>query len=103
MTIALDVRSLHKSYGSVHALRGIDLSVEGRGQILGLLGPNGAGKTTLIEILEGLRAPSAGTVRVLGLDPRDASTLLRARIGVLLQTTAFTPELTATRCHSVRP
>jgi ABC-2 type transport system ATP-binding protein len=94
MTVALDVRSLHKSYGSVHALRGIDLSVEGSGQILGLLGPNGAGKTTLIEILEGLRAPSSGTVRVLGLDPRGASTALRARIGVLLQTTAFMPELT---------
>ena len=94
MTIALDVRSLHKSYGSVHALRGIDLSVEGSGQLLGLLGPNGAGKTTLIEILEGLRAPSSGTVKVLGLDPRGASTALRARIGVLLQTTAFMPELT---------
>jgi ABC-2 type transport system ATP-binding protein len=94
MMIALDVRSLHKSYGSVHALRGIDLSVEAGGQILGLLGPNGAGKTTLVEILEGLRAPSSGSVRVLGLDPRGASAAVRARIGVQLQTTAFIPELT---------
>jgi ABC-2 type transport system ATP-binding protein len=94
MMIALDVRSLHKSYGSVHALRGIDLSVEAGGQILGLLGPNGAGKTTLVEILEGLRTPSSGSVRVLGLDPRGAPAALRARIGVQLQTTAFIPELT---------
>jgi ABC-2 type transport system ATP-binding protein len=94
MMIALDVRSLHKSYGSVQALRGIDLSVEAGGQILGLLGPNGAGKTTLVEILEGLRTPSSGSVRVLGLDPRGAPAALRARIGVQLQTTAFVPELT---------
>ena len=94
MMIALDVRSLHKSYGSVHALRGIDLSVEAGGQILGLLGPNGAGKTTLVEILEGLRTPSSGSVRVLGLDPRGAPAALRARLGVQLQTTAFIPELT---------
>ena len=65
-----------------------------RGQIVGLLGPNGAGKTTLVEILEGLRAPSSGTVSVLGLDPAKASVALRARLGVQLQATAFMPELT---------
>ena len=89
-------RPLRKSYGPLHALCGIDLSIDGRGQIVGLLGPNGAGKTTLVEILEGLRAPSSGTVAVLGLDPSHAPRELRARIGVQLQTTAFVPELTVT-------
>ena len=93
---AIDVRALRKSYGPVHALRGIDLSIDGRGQIVGLLGPNGAGKTTLVEILEGLRTASSGTVAVLGLDPGHAPSELRARIGVQLQTTAFVPELTVT-------
>jgi ABC-2 type transport system ATP-binding protein len=108
---AIEVRSLRKSYGDVEALRGIDLSIAGGpstgsgparaesragGQIVGLLGPNGAGKTTLVEILEGLRAASSGSVSVLGLDPAAAPAVLRARIGVQLQTTAFIPELTVT-------
>jgi len=92
--IAIEVHQLRKSYGAVHALRGIDLTVQARGQILGLLGPNGAGKTTLVEILEGLRAATSGTVSVLGLDPATASATLRTRIGVQLQATAFVPELT---------
>jgi ABC-2 type transport system ATP-binding protein len=87
--IAIDVRALRKSYGPVHALRGIDLSIDGGGQIVGLLGPNGAGKTTLVEILEGLRAVSSGTVAVLGLDPSHAPTELRTRIGVQLQPNRF--------------
>jgi ABC-2 type transport system ATP-binding protein len=91
--IAINVHNLRKSYGAVHALRGIDLSIEATGQLVGLLGPNGAGKTTLVEILEGLRAPSSGTVSVLGLDPAMHSTDLRARLGVQLQATAFMPEL----------
>ena len=92
--IAIDVRTLRKTYGTVHALRGINLTIDGGGQIIGLLGPNGAGKTTFVEILEGLRLPSSGTVAVLGLDPSRAPNQLRARIGVQLQTTAFIPELT---------
>src|SRR6187431_850201 len=91
---AITVQALRKSYGAVDALRGIDLSIAATGQLIGLLGPNGAGKTTLVEILEGLRAASSGTVSVLGLDPATASTALRARIGVQLQATAFMPELT---------
>jgi ABC-2 type transport system ATP-binding protein len=94
--IAIDVRALTKSYGPVHALRGIDLSIAATGQIIGLLGPNGAGKTTLVEILEGLRTATSGSVSVLGLDPARASGALRARLGVQLQTTAFMPELTVT-------
>lgn len=92
--IAIDVHGLRKSYGPVHALRGIDLTIQGAGQIVGLLGPNGAGKTTLVEILEGLRLASSGTVRVLGLEPATDSPALRARLGVQLQATAFMPELT---------
>jgi ABC-2 type transport system ATP-binding protein len=92
--IAINVHDLRKSYGSVQALRGIDLSIAATGQLVGLLGPNGAGKTTLVEILEGLRVPSSGTVSVLGLDPANASAALRARLGVQLQATAFVPELT---------
>ncbi len=92
--IAIDVRALRKSYGDVHALRGVDLTINAAGQIIGLLGPNGAGKTTLVEILEGLRTASSGSVAVLGLDPAHAPGALRARLGVQLQTTAFMMELT---------
>ena len=90
---AIEVRGLKKSYGEVHALRGLDLTIESAGQIIGLLGPNGAGKTTFVEILEGLRTATAGMVSVLGLDPATASGALRARLGVQLQTTAFMNEL----------
>ena len=91
---AIEVRGLKKSYGEVHALRGLDLTIAASGQIIGLLGPNGAGKTTFVEILEGLRTATAGTVTVLGLDPATAPGALRARLGVQLQTTAFFNELT---------
>ena len=91
---AIDVAGLRKSYGAVHALRGIDLSIAATGQIIGLLGPNGAGKTTFVEILEGLRPATSGTVSVLGLNPAQAPAALRARLGVQLQTTAFMPDLT---------
>ena len=92
--VAIDVRALTKSYGAVQALCGVDLTIDSTGQIIGLLGPNGAGKTTLVEILEGLRTSSSGSVAVLGLDPMQAPGALRARIGVQLQSTAFMHELT---------
>ena len=88
------IEGLRKSYGALEALRGVDLAFE-RGALVGLLGPNGAGKTTLVETLEGLRAPTAGRVRVLGLDPAAAPREVRERIGVQLQSTALQPELTA--------
>jgi ABC-2 type transport system ATP-binding protein len=65
MAPALTVRGLRKAYGSVHALRGVDLEV-GTGELFGLLGPNGAGKSTLVKIACGLVRPSDGAVQVCG-------------------------------------
>jgi ABC-2 type transport system ATP-binding protein len=82
-----------KRYGSVTAVNGLDLQVQ-RGECFGLLGPNGAGKTTTIEILEGLLAPDAGDVEVLGQRwDRDANAL-RARLGIQLQETQLAEKLT---------
>lgn len=83
---ALSVKDLRKSYGNVEALRGIDLEVR-QGEVFGLLGPNGAGKTTTIEILEGLRPRSSGSVQVLGFDPASQTNEIKDRIGVCLQAT----------------
>jgi len=69
MTAAVAVSGLTKSYGDHEALRGIDFEIAA-GEVFGLLGPNGAGKTTTVEILEGYRKRDAGTVTVLGEDPR---------------------------------
>ena len=65
MAPALSVTGLHKAYGAVQALRGVDVEV-GAGELVGLLGPNGAGKSTLVKITCGLVRPSAGEVRVCG-------------------------------------
>src|SRR5437899_9727765 len=59
-----------------------------------MLGPNGAGKPTTVEILEGYRGPTSGTVCVFGLDPRRGGVALRQRIGIVLQEAGFPPELT---------
>jgi ABC-2 type transport system ATP-binding protein len=87
-TPAIEVRDLHKSYGSLEAVGGIDFRVE-RGEVYGLLGPNGAGKTTTVEILEGYRARDRGDVSVLGFDPGGRPRELRERVGVVLQQTGI--------------
>ena len=81
---AIRTRGLQMSYGANRVLRGIDLEIA-RGEVVVLLGPNGAGKTTTVEILEGFRRPSAGSVEVLGADPADAGDAWRARVGIVLQ------------------
>jgi len=85
-TNAIVVQDLHKSYGSFEAVRGIDFEVA-TGEVFGLLGPNGAGKTSTVEILEGIRPRTSGTVRVLGFDPDRQTRQLKDRIGVCLQST----------------
>jgi ABC-2 type transport system ATP-binding protein len=82
----ISVRGLQKSYGDFEAVRGIDFEVA-RGEVFGLLGPNGAGKTTTVEILEGIRPRTGGTVSVLGFDPADEPRAVKDRIGVSLQAT----------------
>ena len=85
--LAIDVTGLRKAYGSVEAVRGVDLQVA-QGEAFALLGPNGAGKTTIVEILEGHRDRSDGRVSVLGHDPADNERAFRERIGIVLQTTS---------------
>jgi len=80
----IEVRDLWMRYGSNDVLKGVDFTVT-RGEVVILLGPNGAGKTTTIEILEGFRLPSAGTIAVLGVDPTKGDEDWRARTGVVLQ------------------
>jgi ABC-2 type transport system ATP-binding protein len=92
--ITIEVRGLTKSYGSVRAIRGVDLTVE-QGEILAFLGPNGAGKTTTIEILEGFRERDGGEVTVLGEDPEQAPREWRERIGIVLQESKPDGDLTA--------
>ena len=91
--LAVRVRGLVKSYGSVQAVRGIDLDIS-HGEIFALLGPNGAGKTTTVEILEGYRRRDGGEVTVLGCDPgRDRAKML-PQVGIVLQKTGVERYLT---------
>ena len=84
---AIQVSGLRKSYGPREVLHGISFAVE-NGEVFALLGPNGAGKTTTVEILEGYRNRDGGDVRVLGEDPQRAGSSFRARIGIVLQSSA---------------
>ncbi|MQS13250.1 ABC transporter ATP-binding protein [Streptomyces kaniharaensis] len=93
----IEVTDLHRRYGTgtagYHAVRGVDLAV-GRGELFALLGTNGAGKTSTLELIEGLAAPSGGTVRVLGHDPYRERAAVRPRIGIMLQEGGFPGDLT---------
>jgi ABC-2 type transport system ATP-binding protein len=81
-------RNVVKRYGATTAVDGLDLTVW-PGEIFGILGPNGAGKTTTLEMLEGLRAPDSGELRVVGIDPVAHPEQVHRLIGVQLQTTAL--------------
>jgi ABC-2 type transport system ATP-binding protein len=92
-TSIIEARGLVKRYGGHVAVAGLDLAVSD-GEIFGILGPNGAGKTTTLEMIEGLRQPDAGEVRVAGLDPVADGDAVRRLIGVQLQATALFDYLT---------
>ncbi|HUZ98702.1 MAG TPA: ABC transporter ATP-binding protein [Gaiellaceae bacterium] len=96
---AISVRGLHKAYGPLEAVRGVDFDIE-EGEVFGLLGPNGAGKTTTVEILEGYRSRDAGEVSVLGHDPQRPGRDFRERIGVVLQQAQLWPNLTVRETHA---
>ena len=96
---AIEVEHLVKRFGGFTAVEDVSFTVPA-GQVAAVLGPNGAGKTTTIEVLEGFLAPSRGTVRVLGTDPRRggrAGRAWRARIGLVLQSTSLDMQLTVAK------
>jgi len=90
-TPVVEIQGARKRYGHVEALRGLDLVV-GPGEVVAMLGPNGAGKTTAISLMLGLRRPSAGRVRLFGLDPGHRRA--RSRCGVMLQESGVPSMLT---------
>ncbi|NKY31968.1 ABC transporter ATP-binding protein [Nocardia speluncae] len=93
----ISARGLRRTYGqgkdAFEAVRGVDIDVA-EGEVFALLGTNGAGKTSTLDILEGLTAPSAGDVRVFGLDPRRDRAQVRAQVGIMLQSGGLPAELT---------
>lgn len=90
MTVAISISNVHKYYGDVHALRGVDLTIE-KGEFFGLLGPNGAGKSTLINIIAGLTRASSGDVQVLGRDVISQYRDARRCIGIVPQEVVYDP------------
>jgi heme exporter protein A len=90
---AIEVEGLEKSFGEHRALRGIDLAVS-RGECLVVFGPNGAGKTTLLKILATLMKPSAGTVRLDGVDIREKPVEIRRRVSLVSHQTFLYDDLT---------
>jgi ABC-2 type transport system ATP-binding protein len=95
MAAVIKAENLVKTYGSLKAVDGLSFEVQ-PGEIFGLLGPNGAGKTTTLEIIEGLKRRSAGSVSVLGFDPSRQPDAVKERIGIQLQAAAYYAELTLT-------
>src|SRR3954451_8367244 len=91
---AIQVEGLVKRYGDLTAVDGVSFEVR-RGEFFGILGPNGAGKTTTLEMVEGLREPDAGTIRLLGEAPWPRNPRLLPRMGVQLQASASFEKLSA--------
>lgn len=88
MQFALQVEGLVKRFGDFAAVDGVSFSVA-PGEVFGLLGPNGAGKTTTLEMAEGLQPPTAGRIRVLGLELPQHAKAVKSRIGVQLQASSY--------------
>lgn len=93
MAVAVSIRNVHKSFGSLHALDDVELDIP-RGSFFGLLGPNGAGKSTLINIMAGLIRADAGTVTVMGNDVVQAYRQSRHALGVVPQELVYDPFFT---------
>ncbi|PKO46776.1 MAG: ABC transporter ATP-binding protein [Betaproteobacteria bacterium HGW-Betaproteobacteria-22] len=87
---AITINAVHKKFGALHALKGIDLTIE-QGEFFALLGPNGAGKSTVINLLAGLIKPSAGHLSVLGHDVNADYQQARRLLGVVPQELVFDP------------
>lgn len=85
-------KSLYKSYNSVNAVDGIDLSIKS-GRVFGFLGPNGAGKSTTIKLLTTLIPPTSGELTILGINAKENPLQIRHRIGVVLQQPSYEPSL----------
>jgi len=92
--LVIETKGLTKRYDDVVAVDDLDLSVR-QGEVFGMLGPNGSGKTTTILMLLGLTEPTAGSVRVLGLDPTRQPLSVKAQVGYLPERLGFYDELTA--------
>ena len=90
MNPAIKINNIHKHFGDLHALKGIDLTIE-QGEFFALLGPNGAGKSTLISILAGLIKPSAGAISVMGFDAVSQYQKARQLLGIVPQELVFDP------------
>jgi len=88
----IEVSDLFKAYGNIKAVNGVSLDVA-KGEVFGMLGPNGAGKTTTVEIIEGLRTPDSGMVRVLGMDVSKDVRAIKECIGIQPQSPALFPTL----------
>ena len=90
MTPAVSIKNLHKHYGSLHALKGLEFDIQ-PGEFFGLLGPNGAGKSTLISIMAGLVRASEGSVAIMGQDTVHAYRQSRQALGVVPQELVYDP------------
>jgi len=88
MSATIAVENLVKRYGNVTAVNNVSFSIE-KGEIFGLLGPNGAGKTTTVEMIEGLRKPDSGSIKVCGIDALKERNKIKEIIGVQLQSTTL--------------
>ncbi|MBN1667346.1 MAG: ABC transporter ATP-binding protein [Anaerolineales bacterium] len=94
-TSAIDIKDLHKDFGEVYAVQGVDFQV-GRGEVFSLLGPNGAGKSTTISMIAGLLRPTRGEVFVTGHSVQRAPQAVKKAIGVVPQEIALYEDLSAT-------
>lgn len=93
MESIIQVNNLVKKYGNLIAVDSISFNVQ-KGEIFGLLGENGAGKSTTLEMIEGLRRPTSGSISILGHNPTSEINMIKEKIGVQLQSSAYYEHLT---------